>query len=528
MFMIKTLLFSVAFLIVSVSTKANTYYVTTVSDTGAGSLRSLIDTANARPGLDTIVMSLGVHDTIHLGSKLPTITDSVVITGLPCQNPTIDGDSIGFVHPAFYATNQAIPVTLNYLNIFNCQTTGSGKAGAISAGYLYLNYCFFYGNANISDSATAGSAGVAYAPQLQATNCSFDSNSCNAPANNFNAGAGALVSGNGHLSNCTFAGNYSASYGGALNGSFDMTNCTLSGNYAGIGGGGLFSHAANGSFVISNNIVWGNTIGNLSGTYLAGINLYANVTSGGCNILQDAAAADSFKVTGTDVTGTDPQFGTFGYYSGCVPVLPVLCGSVAQNHANCIGATATDAEGIAAQGVRDAGAFEITYPVLGGDSIDSIQPGTTASLYNYFNVTGLTITWPSGINDTSAAAVDTGTYTVIGTNFLGCSDTATVTVLYATDTLNTGIKSLAGTTAFTVYPNPAKDVAVISWSGNLSGELTLGVNDMLGREVLQQLTNAASGKYSLNIAGLVSGVYCITVQQAGQKVFSRKLVVLAR
>jgi hypothetical protein len=527
MFMLKTILLSIALFFVSCGIKANTYYVTTASDTGAGSLRVMIDSANSHIGLDTILLSLGINDTVHLASALPTITDSLVITGLPCQNPTIDGDSLSFNHPAFYATGSK-PLTLNYLNIFNCKTSGSGKAGAVSAGYLYMNYCFFYGNSNISDSATAGTSGVAYSPRLWASNCSFDSNTCIAPANSFNAGAGVLVSGNGNLSNCTFTGNYSASYGGALNGSFNITNCTITGNYAGIGGGGLFSYSVTGGFVIGNNIVWGNTIGNTSGTYLAGIDLYADVTSGGCNILQDVAAADSFKTTGTDITGTDPQLGTFGYYSGCVPVLPILCGSVAQNHASCAGATATDAEGIAAQGIRDAGAFEITYPNLGGDTIDSIQPEATASLYNYFNVTGLTVVWPAGLNDSSAAAVDTGTYTVIGTNFLGCSDTASVTVLYATDTLNTGIKTLAGTTAFNVYPNPAKDVAVLSWNGNITGELALKVNDMLGRTVFFQNMNAGSGKYSLNTSALVSGVYCITVQQGEQKVFSGRLVVIGR
>jgi len=118
----------------------------------------MIDSATATLGLILFLLSLGINDTVHLASALPTITDSLVITGLPCQNPTIDGDSLSFNHPAFYATGSK-PLTLNYLNIFNCKTSGSGKAGAVSAGYLYMNYCFFYGNSNISDSATAGTSG---------------------------------------------------------------------------------------------------------------------------------------------------------------------------------------------------------------------------------------------------------------------------------------------------------------------------------------------------------------------------------
>jgi Secretion system C-terminal sorting domain len=526
--MLKSLLLSIALLVVSFGLRANTYYVTTVSDTGAGSLRAMIDSANTRSGLDTISLSLGLHDVILLGTALPTITDSLVITGMPCQNPTIDGDSISFNHPAFFVSGNSKPLTLNYLNIFNCKTSGAGKAGAVSAPYLYMNYCCFYGNSNVSDSATAGTAGVAYSPNLWGSNCTFTSNSCTAPANNFNAGAGALVSANGNLFNCTFYNNYSASYGGALNGNFNLTNCTIAANYAGIGGGGLFSYSGAGGLVIANNIVWGNTIGNISGTYLAGIDLYANVQSGGCNILQDVVAADSFKVTGSDVSGTDPQLGAFGYYSGCVPVIPILCGSVAQNHASCTGATATDAEGIAAQGTRDAGAFEITHPHLGGDTIDSIQHGGTANLYNFFNTTGLTITWPAGITDSSAAMVDTGSYTVIGTNFLGCSDTATAIIRYLPDTLNIGIKALTAQISFTVYPNPAKDVAVITWKGSPGGELSIKVNDMLGRIVASQDVAVASGKYTLNTSAMVAGVYCITIQQGEQKAFSGRLIVINR
>ena len=526
--MIKSFLFCAALFLISTYTNANTYYVTTVSDTGIGSLRSFIDTANVYAGADTIILSLSVHDTVHLASRLPTITDSLVISGLPCQNPVITGDSISFTHPAFYTTNNALPLTLNYLNILYCKTSGSGKAGAVSAGYVYINYCFFYGNSNISDSATNGSSGAVYAPHLWAYNSTFSNNTCNAPQYSYNAGAGAVVSGNGHLSNCTFTGNSSASFGGALNGSFsEINNCTIAGNYAAMGGGGLFSHAATGAYAISNNIVWGNTIGNNSGTYLAGIDLYAHVNSGGCNILQDVAV-DSFSLTASDITGVDPQLMTLGIYSGCVPVMPIMCGSVAENHATCAGATTADAQGIAAQGQRDAGAFEITHPNLGGDTIDSIQRGTKTSLYNYFNTTGLTIVWPAGLNDSSAAAVDTGAYTIIGTNFLGCSDTATVTIFYATDTLNTGIKNAASDLSFRIYPNPAKDYALLSWTNNAAGNYQLSVIDMMGRTVISQQVQAGMSQYAINTSALPQGIYTVMLGGEGEPRFAGKLVVLGK
>src|SRR4051794_13981404 len=57
--------------------------VTTTADSGPGSLREAIETANAAPGLDTITFAIpgsGVQ-TIQPLSALPTITDPVIVDG---------------------------------------------------------------------------------------------------------------------------------------------------------------------------------------------------------------------------------------------------------------------------------------------------------------------------------------------------------------------------------------------------------------------------------------------------------------
>ena len=62
---------------------AATYTVTTIADSGAGSLRQAITNANGNPGLDTIAFNIpGTGPfTITPASALPTITDPVVIDG---------------------------------------------------------------------------------------------------------------------------------------------------------------------------------------------------------------------------------------------------------------------------------------------------------------------------------------------------------------------------------------------------------------------------------------------------------------
>jgi hemolysin type calcium-binding protein len=61
---------------------AITYPVTSTGDSGAGSLRDAITSANATPGLDTIDFAIGTGaQTISPTSVLPTITDTVNIDG---------------------------------------------------------------------------------------------------------------------------------------------------------------------------------------------------------------------------------------------------------------------------------------------------------------------------------------------------------------------------------------------------------------------------------------------------------------
>jgi hypothetical protein len=56
--------------------------VTSVADTGAGSLRQAIVNSNADPGTDTITFNLAAPYTINVASALPAITEAVILDGL--------------------------------------------------------------------------------------------------------------------------------------------------------------------------------------------------------------------------------------------------------------------------------------------------------------------------------------------------------------------------------------------------------------------------------------------------------------
>ncbi len=119
--------------------QAANYVVTTTADSGAGSLRAAITSANAAPGADTISFAAGGQGIITLASTLPAITDSLAIDGV-FGLVTIDGANS---YRAF-VINGPITVTLSNLIIRNVRAVGSnggvgmpyggGGGGGLGAG----------------------------------------------------------------------------------------------------------------------------------------------------------------------------------------------------------------------------------------------------------------------------------------------------------------------------------------------------------------------------------------------------------
>lgn len=70
-------------------------------------------------------------------------------------------------------------------------------------------------------------------------------------------------------------------------------------------------------------------------------------------------------------------------------------------------------------------------------------------------------------------------------------------------------------TKLAVYPNPAKDVVNIGWTGwNKTTEAELTINDMTGRQVIASNITIAqgTGAASINVSNLAKGIYFITVK----------------
>ena len=78
-----------------------------------------------------------------------------------------------------------------------------------------------------------------------------------------------------------------------------------------------------------------------------------------------------------------------------------------------------------------------------------------------------------------------------------------------------------------VYPNPVKDIATVSLTLNQSSNVTVGVTNLVGQQVMslnKGSMSAGTTQFNLDASNLTSGVYFVTVLVNGQK-FTQKMVV---
>lgn len=222
--------------------RAMPFTVTNTNDSGTGSLRAAITSANTAGGTNTITFQSGVTGTITLTSgTLPAITNNLTIAG-PSGSPgiTIDGNhSVRILQVNTGAT-------LQNLTFANASTNGAG--GAISnSGALSIVDCTFSGNQAIDSSGGIGEGGAIYSGVgtiVSITNSTFSGNQALETTSGFALG-GAIFTEPGTaltITNCTFANNEASTSGttgqgagGAIfaDGTFlPITNSTFSGNQA--------------------------------------------------------------------------------------------------------------------------------------------------------------------------------------------------------------------------------------------------------------------------------------------------------
>jgi hypothetical protein len=287
------------------------FTVSSIADSGSGSLRQAIIDANANPGADTIQIPSSLTGTINLTSGPMTISDPVIING------PITIFSVTLVVSSNHSGRIFIVnanTTINGLGMDNGSATGSFSGfggGVYSTAPLTLNDCEFGG-----DSSMNGGAIYQIGASLSVTRCGFYGDFATQGAcvwstgtvsvqftefdsdrtNNPNSGGGGiyLASGSLSLDSDTFRGcgsnNQSYGLGGAVycNGTFFAQNCTFAQNGANLGGG---------LYLISGGTLWNCTVIYDVANGGEGGGIYGDVT------LESTIVSNNIGGSGPDVYG---------------------------------------------------------------------------------------------------------------------------------------------------------------------------------------------------------------------------------
>jgi predicted outer membrane repeat protein len=302
--------------------------VTNLLDSGVGSLRDAVATANATPGGDEIVFT-GLVGTIALTSGEIAVSDDLTISGTSRNRLAISGSSVSRI---FNIT--AGNVAISSLSVTNGSALSDGGAILIAApATLILTDVALVANLSADDGGAISMQG-----RVTLSNCLLQNNTAQGDGGAIyvNSQASAVLT----TFNTTIANNTAGGLGGGieLDASFlvNLVQTTISGNTAGTGGGGMDVDDDNNQVTISNSTVAGNQ------AVTAGGGLQVAVSPENFTNIVSTIVADNTTSSGVspDLDGLVEQFdasligdisgATFGTFVGSVVGDPLL-GPLARN-----------------------------------------------------------------------------------------------------------------------------------------------------------------------------------------------------
>jgi predicted outer membrane repeat protein len=330
--------------------------VSTLADSGAGSLRQAMDDANAAAGVDTITFTSGLTGTIDVLSDLPHLYEGIDLQGPGASVITIDGgwteaggDSAGHTLFVFYD----IDVVEGASTISGVTITGGNSldnrdssGGAIQK---------FYGDADLTIADVVLTGNVAYndggAVSLYDTDGTVTIRDSVISNNVAGDGGGALYSDGDNalylnLINVEITGNTAGENGGGLY--LDSTyatiiNSTIDGNVTEDYGGGI--SVDGGSLTISNTTISGNE-GHIGGGIYA-MDLYSDL------MILNSTISGNHSTNATTVNGGGG--GIYLYNNGAV----LIQSTVTDNSSDAV----TDAVG----GIQSSGDPLVANPLVAND-----------------------------------------------------------------------------------------------------------------------------------------------------------------
>jgi hypothetical protein len=374
-------------------------YVTTNADSGPGSLRSVIGSAQpwqyirfkvtGTIELTSGALMIGTKKTI-VGPGKDWLTVSAgyrsrVFEVLPGGQLGLSDLTVAHGKAPPGATNE-MPRGAGILNegelwVGNCELRDNGQGGE-EGGAIYSSGTSGLGYSIIRRNGQPGMGvcgGVVNKGNFLADHCIF--------TDNFGTMGGAIHGGDTVTNYTTakdfkFTGNR-ATHGGAVFGKASLTNCTIALNYASVNGGGISGNVILESCTVSSNtckqfptgttgegggiygsatvhstIIAGNTAG------LSGPNVSGTLNSMDYNLLDNTNGATISGVMDHNIYGQDPKLGPLAFYDGQTRTMPLLSGSPAIDAGPMPASVSRDQRGrIRPYGAAsDIGAFESSVP----------------------------------------------------------------------------------------------------------------------------------------------------------------------
>jgi hypothetical protein len=260
--------------------------VTSLVDSGPGTLRAAILTADAGSHSDQFTIGFAVTGTIDLQSPLPALTNSIAIQGPGAGSLTVEEAAGTSFLGTIVVVAEGQTASLSGLTIANgtddaifntgaltisgCTFSGnSGVNGAIfnNSGSMSVSGCTITGNSGVFGGGISNFGGP-----LTVSGCDLSGNTAEEGGGIFNFGGKLTVSGS------TIAGNSAIAGGGIFNsGTATISASTLSGNTA-VYGGGIYAAATVGALTVSGSTLSGNSATYGGGIYAFGALTVANTT----------------------------------------------------------------------------------------------------------------------------------------------------------------------------------------------------------------------------------------------------------
>lgn len=303
---------------------ANTFTVTTIGDSGPGTLRDALTQANNNPGADTITFNFALNNPpvfLNLSSALPAINGDLTIIG-PGTDLVVQRDPApGTPNFSIFTVGVAANVEIRTLTIGSGKGTNGGGVSAVG-GTLTLR-----GVTLMDNSATGSGGAIALIGSGNATLNIIDSAVINGSTNEFGGGAAVIRTAGAatvNITNSTVArssvqvlvpgkaggGVYvSGSAAGTVtinNSTFNDNSITNDGQ-----GGALFVNGGGGSISLGNTTITGNNCGlgaaisfQSASLLLRNCTIYANnsMDTGNVGVIRDVSGA-GFTTRNTIISG---------------------------------------------------------------------------------------------------------------------------------------------------------------------------------------------------------------------------------